>query len=467
MKPTTDRRAAIKLLMAAPAGIALSVANLHEAEAQAEDGTFAVRATTAPNEPLADSPKIRQSNSERAVRSVAGQAATDAAVINHWNATAVNVIVTDAMTGAAEAMLYLGFVQAAVYDAVMGITHRYSAYKPSASPRPLASPQAAAAAAAHRVLMTYFGHVPAAVSRLTDAYANSISALPNDPATTAGLQYGRQTAEHFVALRADDGRYGPNIFENAPATGIWRPTPPANAPMFGKFLCETTPLMIDSSSQFRPGPPPDMASAEYAAAFEEVKAFGAKEGSARTPFQTETALFISSLPPVPLHAGLRDLADRREMDISDRARLFAAVSMSVADAIICCWDAKVHYGFWRPITAIRLADEDGNPATTADPAWDSLIPNPAYPDYTSGLNAAMSSATHALERVLGTDRIDLTLSSPVTNTTRTYEFGEQLRNECVDGRLASGVHFRFANVAAREQGKQVANWALDRYFQPM
>src|SRR5262249_23188618 len=145
----------------------------------------------------------------------------------------------------------------------------------------------------------------------------------------------------------------------------------------------------------------DMASEEYAAAFEEVKTFGAKEGSARTPLQTETGLFISSLPPVPLHGGLRDLATRKDLDISDRARMFGAVSMSVADAIISCWDAKVFYGFWRPITAIQLADEDGNPATTPDPTWDSLIPNPAYPDFPSGLNAAMSAATHALRRLLG------------------------------------------------------------------
>ena len=141
-----------------------------------------------------------------------------------------------------------------------------------------------------------------------------------------------------------------------------------------------------------------------------MKAFGSKEGSARTPLQTETALFISSIAPGPFQAALRDLAVRREMDISDRARLFAAVNMSVADAAITCWDCKVHYGFWRPITAIQLADEDGNPATTADPAWEPLIPNPPYPDYTSGLNAVIGSATRALTRVLGTDRIDLTIT---------------------------------------------------------
>jgi hypothetical protein len=409
----------------------------------------------------------RPSSSGNALRSVAAQPAADANVVNDWNATAVNVIMTDAMSAAAEGMVYLGFVQAAVYNAVVGITRRYSLYKSDAAPGPMASPQAAAAAAAHRVLMTYFGHVPAAVTRLTDAYAASIGAGPYDPATTQGIQYGRQTAERFIALRAADGRYGPNTFEMAAAPGLWRPTTPANAPFFGKFLCETTPLMIESPSQFRPGPPPDLTSAQYAAEFEEVKAFGSKEGSARSALQTETALFISTITPGPYHAALRDLAVRREMDISDRARLFAAVSMSVADAIITCWDAKVHYGLWRPITAIQLAEEDGNPATTADPAWDSLLPNPPYPDYTSGLNAVTGSSTRALTHVLGTDRIDLHITSPVTNTTRHYEFADPIYTDSVDGRVWAGLHFRFADVAAMAQGQQVADWALDRYFMPV
>jgi hypothetical protein len=444
----TDRRAALKLLTAAPVGLALGATLAHEAVA----GSGAGSRRTGP------------SSVGNALRSVAAQPTADANVLNDWSDTAISVVFTDAMAGAAEGFLYLGFVQAAVYNAVVGITGRYSLYQSNPSPAPTASPQAAAAVAAHRVLMTYFGHVPAAVTRLTDADAASIGAGPYDPATTQGIQYGRQTAERVIALRAEDGRYGPNSFETAAAPGIWRPTAPANAPFFAKYLSETTPLMIESPSQFRPAPPPATTSAQYAADFAEVKAFGAKEGSARTPQQTETALFISTVHPGPFQAALRDLTVRREMDISDRARLFAAVRMSVADAVITCWDSKVHYGFWRPITAIQLAEEDGNPATTADPAWDSLIPAPPYPDYTSGLNAVNGAATRALTRVLGTDRIDLTITSPTTNTTRSYEFADQLTADAVDGRVWSGIHFRFADVAGKVQGQQVADYAMDRYF---
>jgi hypothetical protein len=250
------------------------------------------------------------------------------------------------------------------------------------------------------------------------------------------------------------------------APGVWRPTPPANAAFFAKLLSSTTPLMIESPSQFRPGPPPALTSAEYTADFEEVKAFGAKEGSARTPLQTETGLFISTVAGAPMFAAMRDLTVRREMDISDRARLFAAVHMSIADAVISCWDSKVHYGLWRPSTAIQLAEEDGNPATAADPTWEPLLPNPPYPDYTSGLNAVVGSAVRALTRVLGTDRIDLTMTSPMTNTTRTYEFADQMFQDAVDGRVWVGIHFRFADTAGKVGGQQVADYAMDHYFQP-
>ena len=199
----------------------------------------------------------------------------------------------------------------------------------------------------------------------------------------------------------------------------------------------------------------------------EVKALGAKASPARTPAQTETALFISAIAVAPLQAALRDLAARRGLDISDRARLFAAVTMSVADAGIVCWDCKYHYGLWRPITAIHQAAADGNPATEADPAWEPLIVTPPYPDYSSGANSLAGSATRALSRVLDSTRIDLYLSSPATNTTRHYESADALCQDTVDARVWSGLHFRTADVVALAAGRQVADWVLDHYLQPL
>ena len=220
-------------------------------------------------------------------------------------------------------------------------------------------------------------------------------------------------------------------------------------------------------TRFRPAGPPALTSPTYAAEFAEVKALGAKASPARTPAQTETALFISAIAVAPLQAALRDLAARRGLDISDRARLFAAVTMSVADAGIVCWDCKYHYGLWRPITAIHQAAADGNPATEADPAWEPLLNTPPYPDYSSGANSGMGSVTRALSRVLDSTRIDLYLSSPATNTTRHYESADALCQDTVDARVWSGLHFRTADVVALAAGRQVADWVLDHYLQPL
>ena len=274
----------------------------------------------------------------------------------------------------------------------------------------------------------------------------------------------------------------------APAPGVWRPTPPANAPFLAPWLSRLRPWTLTADGgitnwaaynaqprawgaarnpdgtltsdptgtgwieRFRAPAPPALGSATYAAEFDEVKALGAKASPARTPAQTETALFISGIAVAPLQAALRDLAARRGLDISDRARLFAAVTMSVADAGIVCWDCKYHYGLWRPITAIRLAAEDGNPATEADPAWEPLIATPPYPDYSSGANSLVGSATRALTRVLDSNRIDLYLSSPATNTTRHYESADALCQDTVDARVWSGLHFRTADVVALAAG---------------
>jgi len=289
----------------------------------------------------------------------------------------------------------------------------------------------------------------------------------------------------------------------APAPGVWRSTPPAMAPFFDPWLSRLRPMTLTADGgvtdwatynaqprawggarnpdgtltgdptgnawieRFRAPAPPALGSATYAADFDEVKALGAKASPVRTPAQTETALFISGIAPVPFHWAVRDLAARRGLDISDRARLFAAVSMSISDAITVCWDCKYHYGLWRPITAVRQAAEDGNPATEADPAWEPLLVTPPYPDYSSGLNSVVGAGTRALSRVLDTTRLNLYVTSAATNTTRHYESADALCQDAVDARVWSGLHFRTADVVAMAGGRQVADWVLDHYLQPL
>ena len=265
-------------------------------------------------------------------------------MITDWNATAVATIVTDAGKANAEAFLWFGFAQAAVYNAVNGITRRYELYKWDVDGPPGASPQAAAAAAANRVLLTYFGHLPAARARLADAYAASLAKVADGAAKQQGVRYGERAADRILELRVGDGRFGATSFSMPPAPGVWRPTPPAMAPFFDPVAgdhaapaahlrrrgarlgrLQRRPAHLGRPAQpgrhrprrqrpggspgvtgwpaaFRPAGPPALTSAAYAADFTEVKALGAKTSPQRTPAQTETALYISNFIGAPFQA---------------------------------------------------------------------------------------------------------------------------------------------------------------------
>ena len=245
------------------------------------------------------------------------------------------------------------------------------------------SAQAAAVAAAHEVLVTY---VPSARATLDAAYAASLAQIPDGKAKTQGIAFGIRAADSLIRLRAHDGRNDRILFTRPPAPGVWRPTPPAFLPMSAPWLGFVTPLLVHSATQFAPPPPPALTSARYTRDFNEVKAFGSVTSTVRTAAQTSTAMFFSGNALVQYNAALRDQVTVRHLDIVDAARMFAAIDMSVADAVISVWRAKYDYGFWRPITAINLADTDGNPATAPDPDWVPLLTTPHYPEYPSGYN---------------------------------------------------------------------------------
>jgi hypothetical protein len=391
------------------------------------------------------------------------QAAADPKVIRDWNAVAFDTIIVDAGKMNAEAFIWFAFEQAAVYNAVVGITRRYDLYNWNARGPRGASPQAAAAVAAHDVLLEYS---PASHTRLDTALAASLAEIPDGRAKKQGIRYGERAADRLIELRADDGRFAPVTFDVPPAPGVWCPTPPAFAPFFDPWMAQMRPLLLESPSQFRPGPPPALTSQRFTEDFNEVKAVGSATSTVRTPEQTDTARFIAGSVFPLVSSTLRDLAARHHLDISDSARLFAAVDMSAADGIISSWDSKLEFGYWRPITAIQLADTDDNPDTLPDPGWLPLIATPPYPDYTSGLNSLMGAATRTLSGILGLGggRIDVNIT--VAGTTRHYEFAAELNQDAVDARVWSGIHFRTADVVGIETGTQVGDWALDNYFQP-
>ncbi|MFI6085759.1 vanadium-dependent haloperoxidase [Streptomyces sp. NPDC051217] len=410
-----------------------------------------------------------------AITAVAGPTATagsspppsaDPGAIRDWNAIATDTISTNlgATHPSGQAAIWHGFVSTAVYNAVVGIQGHYAPYKWRARGPSTASPEAAAVTAAHRVLLTYF---PASRAPLDAAYTDSLAKIPDSSAKSQGVAFGKHAADHLIDLREGDGRFAPVEFTAAPAPGIWRPAPPAHLPFLDTWLAGLRPLTLTSPDQFRPGKPPALSSARYARDVNEVKTMGAKTGSARTAHQTETALFFGGNLVVQLQTAFRDHTARHHFSIAETARMFAAANAAATDAVVTAWDAKLHYGLWRPITAIHLAGTDGNPATEADPRWEPLLVTPPHPDYISGHAAVAGAVTRTLTGILGTTRLDLTIPSEVTGTTRHYEYADQLNEDMINARVWAGIHFRTADVNGCHTGSRVGAWTFTHYFQPL
>ncbi|MGW1542260.1 vanadium-dependent haloperoxidase [Streptomyces sp. NPDC002309] len=390
-------------------------------------------------------------------------AASEAQVLLDWNAVAVATVNGDAKRYAPEQNVWLGFVSAAVYNAVVGVEGRYAPYRWDGRAQAGASAEAAAAAAAHRVLLTYF---PKSKARLDAAYTKSLKAVPDGQAEDRGVAFGRRAADRLVQLRVEDGRGATVAFTKSPAPGVWRPTAPDNTPFRVPWLAKVKPMVLDSAERFQPGAPPSTDTRRYAREVAEVRVLGAKNSTVRSPRQTETAKFFSDVLPVQLQAGYRDHVSRHGLDLVDAARLFAAANTAAADATIAAWNAKYTHAQWRPVTAIRQAGTDGNLATAADPAWEPLLRTPAHPDHISGHTAADGAAMAVLHRLTG-GNIDFRISSAVTGTTRTYTKAADFDRDVTGAGMWGGIQFRTSGEAGTRVGRAIGNYALDHDFRPV
>jgi hypothetical protein len=384
-----------------------------------------------------------------------------------WNAIAYQTAGT-AQRPIPTGVLDVATVQAAVYDAVQAIERKYEPYYvdiPGAS----GSSAAAAAKAAYDVLVHRF---PAQASALAATYQNYLTThglSESDPGTAVGAK----AAAGIIALRGCDGSFPSTStpFVGGTAPGVWRPTPPNNQAMLAPWLGSVTPFTLTRPFQFRSEPPPALTSNEYTKDYDEVKAVGAANSTTRTLEQTDIAYFYNGNIPLMFAQTVRDVATAHVDNIADSARLLALTSMSVADALINCWNDKGYYVFWRPITAIREADNDGNASTVGDPNWTSLVPSPPYPDYTSGAVNVATATTRAMQNFFGTDRLTFSVTTtnvnPTVQDTRTYHRLSDAAREVVDARIYLGIHFRFADEAAREQGRSVADWMFRNFLRPL
>ena len=397
--------------------------------------------------------------------------ATRADTVTDWNRIAVQEVIT---AGAARpgpsGALDIAVVQLAVYDAVQAIVGEYQPYHcviPGAS----GSPDSAAAKAARDILVNRFPSRAVAIAAIYQQYLLDHPSLdPNDP----GVAVGASAAACIIALRANDGSFpnpAPPPFFGYAVTGVWRSTPPALAPMAAPWLGSVTPFALNTPSQFRAHDPPALNSPEYTRDYEEAKLLGKSDSTARTAAQTDLANFWNSNYVALWCSVTRNLAEANLDNEGDTARLLALVSMSMADAAITAWDSKNEFLYWRPITAIREGDNDGNPKTVGDPTWSPLIATPPYPDYTSGANNLTASATRALSLFFGTNEMNFSVTTtnpgPTVVDTRDFTKFNDAQEEVVNARIYEGIHFRFADEAARKQGRLVAQWAHSHFLRPI
>lgn len=400
---------------------------------------------------------------------IAAATTTRADVIADWNIIGLGEAVAAARQGGSPS-IDMATMHAAMYDAVQAIEKDYEPYRVTDVPNATGSPVAAAAKAARDVLMYRFAARADAINTIYENYLISKGIDSTDPGTAVGTY----VATKLLAFRSCDGSLPIPAPDFIGGTGIgqWRPTQPANSAMNpGPYLGEVTTFFTTKPTQFRPEAPPALTSKRYTRDYNEVKLYGAKTGSQRSAEQTDLANFWAGNTFAAIYGGVRNVAASHVDNVSDSSRLFALVAMAQADTLIGVWDAKAHYNFWRPITAIRNGDVDGNPVTVGDATWDSMINNPPYPDYTSGANGVSSAALYSMEHFFETDSMEFSMTTtntgPTILDTRSYTSFSQAIQEVVDARVLLGIHFRFADEASRDLGKNVAKWGFKNYLRPV
>lgn len=366
-------------------------------------------------------------------------------------------------------------VQASVFDAVNGIERRYTPIhvKPDA-PRG-ASARAAAVQAAYASLVKLY---PAQQSIFNAARASSLAAILNkkgdwdeqqerQKAVYSGVAWGQEVADAIWAWRSTDGFTPPPApFIGGTNIGEWRPTPPAFATGVAPQFAYMTPWVITTPSQFRPAGPPALSSARYAEVFNEIKAYGSLSSPFRTADQTLFSQFWNSTTTSYFwnHVALY-LGAERHTTLLQNALVLGALNVAIADAAIACWDAKYHYVFWRPVTAIPLADSDGNLATISDPNWTPLLITPAHPEYPSAHSTATAAGIAVLAHFFGKNSAFVVDSNVMLGVVRSFPNFAAAQAELNNARVYGGIHFRTAVEDGQATGTAVAKYVLKNAFQ--
>jgi hypothetical protein len=403
-----------------------------------------------------------------AAQQVGAVTTESAAMVVGWNSNAQAAIIGRAGQGPTVAYLHLAMVQGAVYDAVNAIEGGYEPYlgAPSVADQGDSAP-AAVAAAAHGLLLALFPGQQTTLDAQLDA---SLAQIPDGAAKTGGIEVGTAAAAAMLDARTNDGRFSPFTVSQGDDPGEWRSTAFVNgvpvvepAPWVGNVR----PFLIPSAEALRSDGPNALTSTAYAEDFDEVKRLGSLTSAVRTADQTDAALFWQANGAALFNAILRQLAVAQDLDIAEAARLFAMANMAGADGGIACWNDKYYWNFWRPITAIRQADVDENPATVADPAWTPLFGTPPFPEHPSGHTCISGAVVRTLKDFFGTDKVSFSTFSSFSGSTREFDRFSEAIKEIIEARVWAGIHFRTADTQGYVIGRKVSQWLEQHYFRPM
>jgi PAP2 superfamily len=417
-------------------------------------------------------------------------AAVDA--VSTWNTVAVQATLTAGENAVVQSRT-LAIVHVAIHDALNSIDSRYERYAFKGDVQPGASVDAAVAAAARDALVgaivvgplpfpPQFG-TPAqqalAVAQVNTAYAMVLAAIPDGAPKTNGITLGQAAAAAILALRSTD--HATALVPYTPGTqpGDWQPTPnplPFDPPAAADFLPavlpgwgHVTPFVLRRSTQFEPDGPPRLSSKRYARDYNEVKAIGEKNSAIRTAEQTSIARFWYENASAAWSRIAIIVAHSQGLNLWDTARLLALVNLAMADGVIAGWETKYDFNFWRPVTAIRAGDTDGNDATIADPNWSSLLNTPAHPDYVSTHSVLGGASAEVLRRFFDKDHVPFTTTSgvPFAGLTRSYTSFSQAAAENGQSRIYAGIHFPSAVEDGIKQGGQIGRFVFTHALQPL
>ena len=386
-------------------------------------------------------------------------------VVLTWNMAAYNAM-GEGYLHALLAARINAMVHLAMHDAINATNAKYETYLP-VKKEAGADPEAAAAVAAHTVLVSC---MPDKKNMLDSLLTTSLARIAEGNGKKRGIAIGKTCGDAIIANRAGDGadKNPVDKLEASTAPGVYNIVPPFDF-VFAPYWKTMKLFSLKKHDQFRSVPPPALNSKAYTDAFNEVKAVGGINSSTRTPDQTSYAKFWYEYSEIGWNRMARIVTVDRKLDLHTSARLFALLNMALADSYSAGWDSKFNYNFWRPYTAIRAAANDGNPNTEPDTSWTSQEPTPPVPDYPSTHSVLGSAGATVLASVLGdnTSIVMVSKTPGYTGSTRTYKSFSEAAYENADSRLRAGIHFRFAFESGLEMGKQIGKWTVENHLKPL